>query len=356
MNEREHAVEWPASTPAASACMYHSAGEGSSFAESSVAPFFIVGSSRSGSTLLRLMLASHSRIAIPSETWYLTTLVERFPFDRLLRENEINQAISVMTSHYTWPDMGIDAAEMRCRVDRLSEVRLRDLVEIVYRWHMEVGGKSRWGDKTPAYIEIVPPLAAMFGNAKFIHLIRDGRDVAKSFQRQGWHGPWMHGYTREWLRAVELDMKLSKTPLNGRILRVLYEDLVLDPEATLRRVCAFIDERFEAQMLRWHGKADNAIPLRDKQFHSGLGRDISPSDAGRWKREMTSREIFVAEALIGTQLSHFGYERLYRSRLWSPLLAITRIYCRNVLPVVGLQRRVFGLIGRRLQRKVKVRL
>jgi hypothetical protein len=314
----------------------------------SVAPFFIVGSSRSGSTLLRLMLASHSRIAIPSETWYLTPLIEKFPFDRLLRENEINQAISVMTNHYTWPDMGLDAAEMRCRVANLSEIRLRDLVEIVYRWHMEVEGKWRWGDKTPAYIEIVPPLAAMFADAKFIHLIRDGRDVAKSFQRQGWHGPWMHGYTREWLRAVELDMKLGKTPLNKRILRVLYEDLVLHPEATLRRICAFIDEQFEDRMLQWQRKADNAVPVREKKFHSGLGKDLSPSDVSRWKREMTSREIFVAEALIGTQLSHFGYERRYRSKLWSPLLAVTRIYCRKILPVVGLRRRVSGF-GRGLR-------
>jgi hypothetical protein len=297
------------------------------------------------------MLASHSRIAIPSETWYLTALVAKFPFDRLLHENQIGEAISMMTDHYTWPDMGLDAAEVRCRAANLSGVRLRDLVEIVYRWHMEVEGKSRWGDKTPAYIEIVPPLAAMFEDAKFIHLIRDGRDVAKSFQRQGWHGPWMYGYTKEWSRAVELDVRLGKTPLNERILRVLYEDLVLHPEATLRRICAFIDEKFEDQMLLWHGKADSAIPVRERNLHSGLSRDMIPSDVSRWKREMTSREIFVAEALIGTHLSHFGYERRYRSKLWSPLLAITRIYCRKILPVVGLQRRVCRFVGRRLQRK-----
>jgi hypothetical protein len=312
-----------------------------------VAPFFIVGSSRSGSTLLRLMLASHSRIVIPSETWYLTALVEQFPCDRLLGENEIAKAIAVMTTHYTWPDMGLDAAEVRRRAADLGSVSLRDLVEIVYRWHMEVAGKSRWGDKTPGYIEIVAPLAALFGEAKFIHLIRDGRDVAKSYERAGWHGPWMLGYTREWSRAMELDRKLAQTQLNERILRVRYEDLVLQPEATLRRICAFIDAGYEPQMLQWHGKLEDAIPARDRRFHSGLDRQMNPSDVGRWKREMMSREIFVAEALIGAQLSRFGYERRYRSRLWSPLLALTRIYCRTVLPVVGLQRRVRGFVTQR---------
>lgn len=331
----------------------HSALGGSSCAVSTAAPFFIIGSSRSGSTLLRLMLASHSRIAIPSETWYLIGLLENFPFDRPLRENEIGAAISMMTNHYTWPDMGLDAAEFRYRAANLSGARLRDLVELVYRRHMEVEGKSRWGDKTPAYIEIVPGLAAMFGDAKFIHLIRDGRDVAKSFQRQGWHGPWMHGYAREWLRAVECDLRLGRTPLNERILRVHYEDLVLHPEATLRGICAFIDEEFEDQMLRWRVNADKAIPDREKGAHSSLGRDMNPCDVSRWKREMTSLEVFVAEALMGTQLSHFGYERRYRSKLWGPVFAATRIYCRTVLPVVGLQRRVPGFVARRLQRGVR---
>jgi hypothetical protein len=328
----------------------HGAGEGFSHATPSVAPFFIVGSSRSGSTLLRLMLASHSRIAIPSETWYLIDLLAEFPFDRPLRESEISAAVSMMTGHYTWPDMKLDAAELRYRAVNLRGARLRDLVEIVYRWHMESEGKIRWGDKTPAYIEIVPPLAAMFDDAKFIHLIRDGRDVAKSFQRQGWHGPWIHGYTREWLRAAELDLKLSQTPLDERMLRVRYEDLVLHPEATLHRVCAFIGEEFEERMLRWHRRVDEAIPERELKLHSSLHRDMNPSDVGRWKREMTPREVFVAEALIGTQLSRFGYERRYRSKLWTPLRAVTRIYCRRALPVAGLQRRVYGFVARRLRR------
>lgn len=322
--------------------------------ESVAAPFFIVGAGRSGSTLLRLMLASHSRIAIPPETWYLIDLLEEFPFDRPLREDEVNAAVSIMENHFRWPDMGLGIAEFRARAADLRTPRLRDLVEIVYRSQMEAKGKTRWGDKTPPYIEIIPALAAMFGDAKFVHIIRDGHDVAKSYQRQGWHGPWMHGYTKEWRRAAELDLKLSKTPLNERILRVRYEELVLDPEATLRGICAFIDERFEAQMLLWREKINEAVPHRERRFHSSLVRDMSPSDVSRWKREMTPREIFVVEALIGTQLSHFGYERRYRSRLWNPLFAATRMCCQVVLPVIELQRRVARFVARRLQRGVKL--
>ena len=77
------------------------------------APFFIVGSGRSGSTLLRVMLASHSRLAIPPETWYLIPLLERFGVDQRLNADEVELAISIITSHYRWPDMRFDAQDFR---------------------------------------------------------------------------------------------------------------------------------------------------------------------------------------------------------------------------------------------------
>ena len=120
------------------------------------APFFIVGSGRSGSTLLRVMLASHSRLAIPPETWYLIPLLERFGVDQRLNADEVELAISIITSHYRWPDMRFDAQDFRQHASRLSQPSLRDLVEIVYRAHLLAEGKVRWGDKTPAYIEILP--------------------------------------------------------------------------------------------------------------------------------------------------------------------------------------------------------
>lgn len=162
------------------------------------APFFIVGSGRCGSTLLRMMLASHSRLSIPPETWFLIPpLVKRFSIDRPLNAAEIESAVSVITGDYRWPDMKIDAQEFRHAVGQLAQPRVRDLAEVVYRWHVQTEGKARWGDKTPVYIEILPELASMFPGSRFIHLVRDGRDVAKSFKATGWDsgGRWLHGCT-----------------------------------------------------------------------------------------------------------------------------------------------------------------
>ena len=120
------------------------------------APFFIVGSGRCGSTLLRIMLASHSRLGIPPETWFLIPLVHRFGIDRSLRGDEVERAVSIITGDYRWPDMKIDVHEFRREVGRLNGIFVRDLAEIVYRQHLNTEGKPRWGDKTPVYIEILP--------------------------------------------------------------------------------------------------------------------------------------------------------------------------------------------------------
>jgi hypothetical protein len=300
------------------------------------APFFIVGSGRSGSTLLRMMLASHSRLTIPPETWYLIPLLRRFSIDRPLNADEVESAISIITSHYRWPDLKLDAQDFRRETALLPEPYLRDLVEVVYRSHVQVEGKARWGDKTPIYIEILPQLATMYPNSRFIHLIRDGRDVAKSFQATDWIGRWLHDNTREWTRALECHWRWVRSDFRDRILQVRYEDLVLETEGTLRQICGFIGEEFEPQMLSWELKVDEQVPARERDVHAKLKLKSGAESVARWKREMSAREMFVSEAFMGSVLTRLGYERRYRSPFWTPAFVLTRLYCRTVLPVVEL--------------------
>jgi len=312
------------------------------------AAFFIVGSGRSGSTLLRMMLCSHSRLAIPPETWYLLTLLQRLDIDRPLSAAELEVAVATITAEYRWPDQKLEAQEFRRRLSQLTTPYLRDVVEVVYHWHMEAEGKARWGDKTPIYVEIVPQLARMFPDSRFIHLVRDGRDVAKSHQTAGWYGPWLHDNTREWTRALECHRRWADSELRERILQVHYEDLVLDTEGTLRRICHFLGEKFEPAMLSWQKKVDEQVPERERHIHVKLKRRIDTEGVARWKSEMSAREVLVAEAFMGEHLTYAGYERAYRSPLWTPAFAVTRLYCRTVLPAVQLHLRAARFLRRRL--------
>src|SRR5579863_645595 len=83
-------------------------------------PFFIVGAGRSGTTLLRLILAGHSRLHIPPETWFVRTLVSELPLTERLSAAEVDRAIGLMIDDYRWPDMGIAPDDLRRRVATLN--------------------------------------------------------------------------------------------------------------------------------------------------------------------------------------------------------------------------------------------
>ncbi len=295
--------------------------------EATPPPFFIVGSGRSGSTLLRMMLAAHSRIAIPPETWFMLPLLKRFSVDRPLSAEEMDQAIGLMTGHYRWPDMKLSVTELRRRVAGLRETHLSGLVGVVYGAQLEVAGKVRWGDKTPPYIQILPKLAALFPGSKFIYLVRDGRDVSKSFQSLGMYGPWLHDNTVEWRDASYWARKWMNSGYADRILQVRYEDLVLDAEGALRRVCAFLGEAFESRMLSWQDEVGRLVPAREMHVHQKLKRESRREDINRWKTEMSAREVFVTEAFMFGHLDRYGYVRRFRSAVWIPVFWMTRVYC-----------------------------
>src|SRR5215471_2582938 len=100
-------------------------------------PFFIVGSGRSGTTLLRLILAGHSRIHIPPETWFILPLVERFSPSRSLAPEEVAEAIKIIISHRRWADMGISDADFANWAGQCQQPRLVDVINLVYRAHLE---------------------------------------------------------------------------------------------------------------------------------------------------------------------------------------------------------------------------
>lgn len=286
------------------------------------APFFVVGSGRSGTTLLRLILAGHSRLEIPPETWFIGQLVREIPLRRVLSREDVLRAVAIMTGEYRWPDMGIPAEEFRARALALRDPKLVDVVNIVYHDHLRCSGKPRFGDKTPPYIDIVPELCELYPDAKFIHLVRDGRDVAISYIDLRWDG---RCYEPDWVwsSAMRRREEYRPLPLESRILDVKYEDLVSDLEATVRRVCAFLGEDFEPSMLAFKERIA-AVPQRERPIHGKLERPISREATGQWRLKLSAVECFVMEACMNRDLRRWGYPLRFSHWAWRPVLAGSR--------------------------------
>jgi hypothetical protein len=297
------------------------------------APFFIIGSGRSGTTLLRLILAGHSRLHIPPETWYILYLIEQLPVTDVLTTAQVERAVTIMAEDYRWPDMNISPEELRRRVATLNNPRLVDIINLVYQQHLEWSGKSRFGDKTPIYFKIVAELAAMYPGAKFIHLIRDGRDVAISWIDLNYDRYYEDSF--EWTMAMKSRKSFLHGPQSQQILEVRYEDLVTDLERTVRQICNFLGEEFEPAMLNWDGLRD-LVPERERHIHGKLGQPLSRDAIAVWRRKLSAMECFAVEACLWRDLKQLGYPLRFAGTGWQPLLDVTGWMLRTSGPLLRL--------------------
>ena len=313
-------------------------------------PFFIIGAGRSGTTLLRMVLSSHSRLSIPPETWFLLDLVRELPLHDELSREQVDRAVDLMVGHYRWPDFEMDPDALRTAAHSLEEPTVGSVASIVHDTIADREQRPRWGDKTPAYVRIVPQLAEVYPCAQFLHLVRDGRDVAKSCQDKGWYGRWLVWNASDWCEAIDHMRDYRELLGPERLLEVRYEDLVLQTEEVTRRICAFLGEDFEPSMLEWESAIREKVPERELQIHQKLFRKPRPQDIHRWRNELSAGRTFALESYIGSRLEEVGYERRYSGPAWRPALSAFEVLSRVTLPVAELGLRVAGGLKRRALR------
>lgn len=268
------------------------------------APFFIVGNPRSGTTLLRFMLSSHSRIYIPDETGFVPFL--RVRVDAPLTRAQVRAVLDrIGYLNRFWYGM---VQDLDAFWGALPEPRLAQVLDRLYRMRIADYGAVRWGDKTPLYVQYIPYLHRLFPDAQFIHVIRDGRDATLSAMRK-WsrEKPYLDPYylLKNWVRNVRAGQAARRLVGEDRYLEVRYEALVAHPEAMLRETCAFLQESFEPRML---DQALLAVTVGGGiDHHVEVQRPISQAHVGLWVKEMSMFEKKLADYTAGPTLVSLGY-------------------------------------------------
>jgi hypothetical protein len=284
---------------------------------------FIVGVGRSGTTLLRLMLDAHPNVAIPSETGFIARVagldeeVER-PTRRKRR------FFNLVRRTPAWPDYRLSEDAFWEELSRIEHFTVAAGVRAFYRLYARRFGKSRYGDKTPRYAARMLLIAGLLPESRFVHLLRDGRDVALS--RKGmWFekGETFADIAANWRESVEIARSQGRS-LTGRYLEIRYEDLVTDPQTELAKICVFAEIDYEDAMLRYYERAEERLgDLGDAIARDGTVRatreqrlsisksSTRPPDAGllyRWKRSMNAEDRREFERVAGDLLHELRYE------------------------------------------------
>ncbi len=239
-------------------------------------PIFLVGAERSGTTLLRLMLDQHPKLAWCNEFEYTVDQISdggNFPqlddYYQWLETHRIFQATGfVIDNSLSYPEL---------------------VNNFLYQKH-EQEGKSLVGATVHRHFD---RLLHIWPNARFIHIIRDGRDVARSCIGMGWAGNVWTGVER-WIEAERLWVKLCQKISAEQRIEVTYEELIAEPVETLTRLCDFIGISYDQKMMGYSKKTTYDIP--DSRY------------IGQWRGKLSELEIQLVESRIGEMLVERGYE------------------------------------------------
>lgn len=272
--------------------------------------FFIVGTGRSGTTLLQAMLSSHPRIVIPEETHFFSKFDPQGRFDDPLRADQVEGYVRLCVSVPHLLESGISEAMLRERL-----VRGPNDARALFLWVMrtltgEAGVGKRLGEKTPIHERHVERIRALFPGAKFLHIYRDPRDTVASLKRMPWAaGQSARRISRRCAQTYETMTRWRGTLGDAAVCEVRYESLVEDTEGVLRGVCAFLGEPFDAAMLEFHSRGDTGYQQREEAWKGGTRRPIDGSSIGRWKKDLSERDVAAVERAVGKgRLIAMGYE------------------------------------------------
>ena len=290
-------------------------------------PIFVIGVGRSGTTLVRLMLHNHPRLAIPYESHFIGRFYADLPkygdLDRddnlrLLVQHILDEPLLKMWDH------PFDVDEV---VRSVGERTLAGVLDAIYMAYARGHNKARWGDKSD-YLDDLPIINCLFPNAQFIHVIRDGRDVARSVIKLDWGPKDMIAAAQWWNDYVWLGHRLGTVIGSERYMEVHFERIVQDPAGELRRVCSFLNEEYAPQMLEYYKTSPRAIPDQRKYQHYNTDGPPEASRAFSWKREMKKADVALFNRYGGRMLRELGYEvpdiRVSKVRLgWRMLRHLT---------------------------------
>lgn len=248
-------------------------------------PIFIVGCPRSGTTLLRRILDSHPSISCGPESRILWGF-------RTMEQNNWDTLVGFGLSSDQW------------------HANVRSFFETLHRNYAEQQGKHRWADKSPDYALMLDYIDELYPECQIIHIVRDPRDVIDAWRRfYGTKSLYRSG--QAWVRYVGAAHRFAANQINSKIIEMHYEDLVREPEPTLQKLFAWLDEPWDERVLDFARQPHNLAAGRLRPDDATLPtehRTIRTTSVGVGRSSATTLPFLVVRRTGGDLLRYFGYE------------------------------------------------
>lgn len=273
-------------------------------------PLFIVGTERSGSNLLRVILSCHPKLAVPHPPHILRyfrkieqsygDLNDDVPFRRLARD------IAWLIRYHIYPwDIAVDPARAQREAPRRDSFGLYVAFMEQYR---EAHHKARWACKSTFMVDELAAISEVFPEPRVVMLVRDPRDVAVS-SRQSVFSTFHPYFTAKlWTAQQEEGLRWLPTLAPRRMWVLHYERLLAAPEPSLRALCDFIGEDFAPEMLRYFESKEAKRSAALSASWANTAAPIQNDRIGRYHKHLSPEEIRLVEAVAGPTMAKLGYQ------------------------------------------------
>lgn len=268
-------------------------------------PIFIVGCQRSGTTLLRLILNAHSCIAIPEDAAFLMPVIKKeYLYDKISGVF-LNNLVHYLETSPQFKLWNYDDTPFISELRRLKEISLKDFLVMLYSSYCESFGKMVWGDKTPAFFRKIDIIHALFPDARFIHIVRDGRDVFDSWRKMTPAMRYVSVTAFDWsYKLYTIEKSLKNIPGEKKIT-VRYEDLLERPEETVKTICSVVSEEYEPAMLKFYENSDYFIGKHHSEL---IFKALDKGNCYKWRKKLNTKEIALFTLTARHYLKKYQYD------------------------------------------------
>lgn len=268
---------------------------------------FITGMNGSGTTMLADCLNNHPLIYIPRPEiktipyYYFTIskygdLRNEHNFRKLLKDFSGNPGFIVSNNNAP--------LKIPFNFDSLKEKTLSTVIDLTFSFLASKVNKPVWGDHSPKYAAFIPVLIDLFPKAKIIHIIRDGRDNAQSFNRR--FGQNIYRTVFQWKNLVQKARVDGFAAGSERYFEIKYEDLTNSPDYYMKKICAFLDVPFDSNVL------NSSMPMYEKE-NTGRQKGFIVPNSGKWRERLTDTQIKKLEDIAGETLVSLGYPIMFNA-------------------------------------------
>lgn len=285
-------------------------------------PVFLIGNPRSGTSLTRLILTSHSSVTVPPECGFLLWLAPKYrDWTQDRGSCRVLQYVDDLLACKKFETWGLRKEWVVREIENSAPADYSSLSSCVYLAYGRMLGKESdvIGDKNNYYIRHVHDLLSIYSKARILHIVRDPRDVACSYRAladlksSSPYAPSLPydpvDIARQWVENIASVASACGGLPSDRIYTVRYEDLVSSPEDTIAGMCAWLGVGFEEQMLSFHSlnRSYGLEPVETLDWKRKTLEKIDGSSVGRFRQHLTPHQASMICQTAGREMKAFGY-------------------------------------------------